>query len=70
MRGFVGSKDGAVVIGHIYAASFADAAVVLKTLGLQNALNLDGGGSSALWYEGGYKVGPGRSLPNAIVLVK
>ncbi len=69
-RGFIGVKDGAIVIGHIYGASFADSAVVLQTLGLQNALNLDGGGSSALWVDGGYKVGPGRSLPTAIVLVR
>lgn len=69
-RGFIGMKDGAIVIGHVFAASFADTAEVLKTLGLQNALNLDGGGSSALWADGGYKVGPGRSLPNAIVLVR
>ena len=69
-RGFIGVKDGAIVIGHIYGASFADAAETLKTLGLQNALNLDGGGSSALWADGGYKVGPGRSLPTAIVLMR
>ena len=69
-RGFIGTKDGAIVIGHIFSASFADAALTLKTLGLQNALNLDGGGSSALWADGGYKVGPGRSLPNAVVLVR
>lgn len=69
-RGFIGTKDGAIVIGHVFAASYADTAVVLQTLGLQNALNLDGGGSSALWSDGGYKVGPGRSLPTAIVLVR
>lgn len=69
-RGFIGIKDGAIVIGHIFPASFADTAEVLKTLGLQNALNLDGGGSSALWSDGGYKVGPGRGLPTAIVLVR
>lgn len=69
-RGFIGTKDGAIVIGHVFAASLADTAEVLKTLGLQNALNLDGGGSSALWIEGSYKVGPGRSLPTAIVLVR
>jgi len=67
-RGFIGVKDGAVVIGHVFAASFAEAAEVLATLGLADALNLDGGGSSALWYEGSYRVGPGRSLPTAIVL--
>ncbi len=69
-RGFIGVKDGAIVIGHVFGASLADTAEVLKTLGLQNALNLDGGGSSALWLDGAYKVGPGRSLPTAIVLVR
>lgn len=69
-RGFIGVKDGAVVIGHVFAASFGDTAEVLRTLGLQNALNLDGGGSSALWADGGYKTGPGRSLPTAIVLIR
>lgn len=69
-RGFIGVKDGSIVIGHVYSASFGDTAVVLKALGLSNAMNLDGGGSSALYYEGGYKVGPGRSLPTAVVLVR
>lgn len=69
-RGFIGVKDGAVVIGHVFSATLFEAAETLKTLGLQNALNLDGGGSSALWYEGSYKVGPGRSLPTAVVLVR
>lgn len=69
-RGFIGVKDGAIVIGHVYAASYADTAEVLKTVGLQNAMNLDGGGSSALWFEGSYKTGPGRSLPTAIVLLR
>lgn len=69
-RGFIGTKDGVVVIGHVFAASLVDTAEVLKTLGLQQALNLDGGGSSALWSDGSYRVGPGRSLPTAIVLVR
>ncbi|HSX40150.1 MAG TPA: phosphodiester glycosidase family protein [Candidatus Saccharimonadales bacterium] len=47
----------------------SDAAHVLKTLGLENALNLDEGGSSALWF-GGYKVGPGRNIPNAVLFLK
>lgn len=69
-RGFIGVRDGSVVVGHVFSASFAEAAEALAALGLSEALNLDGGGSSALWYEGGYKVGPGRSLPTAIVLVR
>lgn len=70
VRGFIGKKDNIIIIGHVYSASLLDTAEVLKTLGLSNALNLDGGGSTALWYEESYKAGPGRSLPNAIVLVK
>lgn len=70
LRGFIGKKDNAIVIGHVYSASLLDTAEVLRTLGLQNAMNLDGGGSTALWYEGSYKAGPGRSLPTAIVLVR
>ena len=66
---FIGSKGNMVYIGIVYNATFNDAGVVLKTLGIENALNLDQGGSTALWY-GGYKAGPGRNLPNAVVLVR
>lgn len=66
-KGFIGVKGGKVYIGHIRNATYVQAAKVLETLGLDQALNLDGGGSSAL-YMGGYKVGPGRNLPNAIIL--
>lgn len=69
-KGFIGVKDGIIVIGHVFGATNLDAGEVLKTLGLSNAINLDGGGSSALYYEGSYKVGPGRNLPTAIVLVR
>lgn len=68
-RTFIGTKGSMVYIGIVYAASFYDAGVVLKTMGIDNALGLDQGGSTALWYNG-YKAGPGRNLPNAIVLVR
>jgi exopolysaccharide biosynthesis protein len=67
-RGFIGASGSTVYIGIVHSATVAEAARVLQAMGVQNALNLDGGGSSALW-SGGYKVGPGRALPNAIVLV-
>lgn len=41
-------------------------AYVFKSLGATGALNLDTGGSTAL-YNGGYIYGPGRSLPNAVI---
>ncbi len=67
-RSFIGTKGNVVYIGIVRNATVAQAAIALKALGLENALNLDSGGSTALWY-GGYKVGPGRNIPNAIVLV-
>jgi hypothetical protein len=68
-RGFVANKGNTVYIGMIFNASVADMGHVLKALGFDNALNLDDGGSAALW-SGGYKVGPGRNLPNVILFVK
>jgi hypothetical protein len=68
-RDFVAVKGSTVYIGTISSASMEDAAKVLKTLGMDNGLNLDEGGSTALWY-GGYKVGPGRNIPNAILFVR
>ncbi len=68
-KGFIGTRGSSIIIGHVFNATVPEEAEVLKTLGLENALNLDGGGSSALFY-GGYKIGPGRALPTAILLVK
>lgn len=68
-RSFVGNKANAVYIGVVHSATVAQSARALKALGLENALNLDDGGSTAL-FSGGYKVGPGRDLPNVILFVK
>lgn len=68
-RSFVGNKGSTAYIGVVHSATVAEVAHVLKALGLEGALNLDSGGSTALW-SGGYKVGPGRAIPNAILFVK
>ncbi len=68
-RSFIGANGSIIYIGVVHNATVAEVAHVLKTLGLQDALNLDSGGSTALW-NGGYKVGPGRNIPNAILFVK
>ena len=67
-RSFVANKGNTVYIGVVHSATVAEAAIVLKTLGMENALNLDSGGSTALW-SGSYKAGPGRNIPNAILFV-
>lgn len=69
-RGFIGVKGSTLYIGVVHGADLGDAAAVLATLGLDTAMNLDGGGSSALYHNGKYVVGPGRNLPNAIILAR
>ncbi len=68
-RSFVANKGNTVYIGVVHGATVAEAAIALKTLGMENAMNLDSGGSTALWANG-YKIGPGRAIPNAILFVK
>ena len=68
-RSFVGTKDSTVYIGVVHNVNAAQMARVLHAMGMQNALNLDSGGSTAL-YSGGYKAGPGRNIPNAIIFVR
>src|SRR5258708_726941 len=46
-RGFVASKGNTVYIGFVYNATMSDSAHVLKSLGMENAMNLDEGGSTA-----------------------
>lgn len=67
-RSFVGSTGSTVYIGVVHGANAAQMARVLHAMGIQDALNLDSGGSTALW-SGGYKVGPGRGIPNALLFV-
>lgn len=68
-RSFIANKGNTAYIGVIRNATVAQAALVLKAMGMENALNLDSGGSTALWANGGYKAGPGRNLPNVILFV-
>jgi len=70
IRGAIGADDSNVYLVLISNANVTDLGYVMKALGAKNALNLDGGGSAAMYIGGSYKVGPGRRLPNAVVLVK
>lgn len=69
-RSFIGASGNIVYIGVVYNANVAEAARVIKTMGIQNALNLDSGGSTALWSNGRYIVGPGRNTPFGILFVR
>ncbi len=69
-RAFIGATDSTVYIGLVYNATVAEAATVIAGMGIKNAINLDSGGSTAMWSNGKYIVGPGRDLPFGIVLVR
>lgn len=69
-RGVIGLGGDNIYLAIINGATVIDAAYAMKAVGATHALNIDGGGSSALYMNGGYIVGPGRSLPNAVVIVK
>lgn len=69
-RSFIGSKGNTVYIGVIRGVTVAEGAHVLKAMGLESALNLDSGGSTALISNGKYLAGPGRNTPFGIVLVR
>jgi len=63
----IGFGKGKLFLVVARNSSVMDLANTFISLGATDALNLDGGGSAAL-YEGRYKAGPGRSLPNAIIV--
>ena len=69
-RSFIGAKDNIVYIGIVRGATVAEVGHVLKAMGLSHALNLDSGGSVALYANGRYVAGPGRQTPFGIVLVR
>lgn len=66
-RSGIGAGGGKIFLVVARSANMMDLANIFKSLGATDALNLDGGGSVAL-YDGGYKTGPGRNLPNAIII--
>lgn len=61
-------KNVMIVIGH--NVNMQQFAYVFKALGAKGALNLDVGGSTALYYNGRYLAGPGRNIPNAIIFAR
>ena len=69
-RGGIGLKGTKVYMVLARGATVGDLAVIMKAMNMEYAINSDGGGSSAMYYNGQYKVGPGRNIPNAIVVAE
>ncbi len=68
-RGGIGIDEHFVQLVVAKNATVPDLAAIFSALGSRNAMNLDGGGSSALLFDGTYLAGPGRDLPNALLFV-
>lgn len=66
-RGGIGVLGSKIFLVVAHSATVPDLAAVFAALGVTDALNLDGGGSTALYFNGAYKVGPGRLLPSAVI---
>lgn len=67
-QGALGLKGSSLYLIHVFGATVPDEAATLQAMGLDYAILLDGGGSTALMYQGTYKSGPGRNLANAIIV--
>lgn len=69
-RAALGLTGQHLIVVVIQSATIMDLGSVMASLGVTTALNIDAGGSSAVWYNGSYKRGPGRGVPNALVFVQ
>ncbi|WP_236011539.1 phosphodiester glycosidase family protein [Alicyclobacillus fructus] len=70
-RSVVGiDRAGHLVFLTIHKANVWQEASIAKALGLWDAMNLDGGSSTGLWYAGRYLTPPKRALATAIVVVE
>lgn len=66
-RNAIAYKDNKIYLVVARSATVPELADIMKAMGAEYAVNLDGGGSAALYYDGEYMVRPGRDAPNAIV---
>ena len=72
MRSAIGvtSRNKLLLVAVRTPVTFSELAKVMRRLGAVEAMNLDGGSSTALSYGGSIKVWPGRRLTNVIVVTK
>lgn len=69
-RGAIVHKGDTLYLCITAGTTVMDSAAVYKTMSVDNAINIDGGGSSALWVNGSYVYGPGRQIPTAIIFAR
>ncbi|NLB33373.1 MAG: hypothetical protein GX818_06395 [Tissierellia bacterium] len=70
-RSFIGAKaDGTIVFGNMASATVKEAAAACLEMGLVNAMCLDGGGSTALYYPSQNISTSGRNINNGLAFVE
>ncbi|HEX2927419.1 MAG TPA: phosphodiester glycosidase family protein [Ruminiclostridium sp.] len=70
-RSFAGyTKNNTLILATVPNVTVYELAEVAKAMGCVDALNLDGGASSGLYYKGRVVTTPGRKLSNALVVTK
>ncbi|GAE05132.1 hypothetical protein JCM10914_1220 [Paenibacillus sp. JCM 10914] len=62
------TKDHKLILLTTGGATIPQLAEIMKQAGAYQAMNLDGGASSGLYYNGSYITTPGRQISNAIVV--
>ncbi len=68
IQGSIAIAGNNLYLIHIFNATVPEAAAAINELKVDNAILLDGGGSAAMIYNGKYVTGPGRNIPNAILI--
>lgn len=62
------TRDHKLLIATVGGATIPQLAGIMKAAGAWQAMNLDGGASSGLYYNGDYVTRPGRLLSNALLV--
>ena len=66
-RNALAYKDGKLYLVVIYKATVPDLGSVMQEMKMEYAINIDGGYSTAMYYDDQVVSGPGRNVPNAIL---
>lgn len=70
-RSFIGiNQNNIMIMGTVASTNINELAEIAKKLGLKDAMNLDGGASSGLYYNGEYITRTGRQISNALIVSK
>lgn len=62
------TRDHKLLLATVPGATIPQLAEIMKQAGALQAMNLDGGASSGLYYNGKYVTKPGRPISNALVI--